>query len=385
MKKTLLVSALAGLFLAACGGGDGAQKAADGAQTGGAQQQAAEGTAGLNIYNWSDYVDPATVAEFEKANGVKVRYDYYDSNETLEAKVLTGKSGYDLVAPSIANVGRQIKAGAYQEIDKSQIPNYGNLDPDLMAMMDKVDPGNKYAVPYFWGINTLAINKDQVRKALGTDKLPENEWDLVFNPEYTAKLKSCGISFLDSPTEQLPLALNYLGKDPNSENPDDIKAAIDMMKKVRPDVKRFSSSGYIDDMAAGNLCASVGYGGDLNIAKNRAKDAKNGVNIEVLTPKTGVGIWIDSFMIPKGAQNTVNAHKYINYTLDPETAAKNGNFVTYAPASKPARALMDKQYADDQSIFPSEEVKAKSFVILPKSADAVKLSVRLWQGLKANK
>jgi len=337
----------------------------------------------LNIYNWSDYVDPATVAEFEKTNNIKVRYDYYDSNETLEAKVLTGKSGYDLVAPSIANVGRQIQAGAYQEIDKSLISNYNNIDPELLKMMDQVDPGNKYAVPYFWGINTLAINKDQVAKALGSDALPANEWDLVFNPEYTAKLKSCGISFLDSPTEQIPLALNYIGKNPNSENGDDLKAAVDMMKKVRPDVKRFSSSGYIDDMAAGNLCVAVGYGGDLNIAKNRAKEAKNNVNIEVLTPATGVGIWIDSFMIPKDAQNVANAHKYISYTLDPNVAAKNGDFVTYAPASLPARKLMDKAYADDHSIFPSDAVKAKSFVVLPKSPDAVKLSVRLWQGLKA--
>ena len=385
MKKTLLVSALAGLFVAACGGSGGqqAQQTADGGASAAAQQAAPAATGNLNIYNWSDYVDPATVAEFEKTNNIKVRYDYYDSNETLEAKVLTGKSGYDLVAPSIANVGRQIQAGAYQEIDKSLISNYNNIDPELLKMMDQVDPGNKYAVPYFWGINTLAINKNQVAKALGSDALPANEWDLVFNPEYTAKLKSCGISFLDSPTEQIPLALNYIGKNPNSENGDDLKAAVDMMKKVRPDVKRFSSSGYIDDMAAGNLCVAVGYGGDLNIAKNRAKEAKNNVNIEVLTPATGVGIWIDSFMIPKDAQNVANAHKYISYTLDPNVAAKNGDFVTYAPASLPARKLMDKAYADDHSIFPSDAVKAKSFVVLPKSPDAVKLSVRLWQGLKA--
>lgn len=385
MKKTWLVSALAGLVLAACGGsGSDTQQVADNAAaSGGEQKETVQATGDLNIYNWSDYVAPETVSEFEKANGVKVRYDYYDSNETLEAKVLTGKSGYDLVAPSIANVGRQIKAGAYQEIDKNQIANYGNIDPELLTMMDKVDPGNKYAVPYFWGINTLAINKEQVQKALGTDQLPENEWDLVFNPEYTAKLKSCGISFLDSPTEQIPLALNYLDKDANSENADDLKAAVDMMKKVRPDVKRFSSSGYIDDMAAGNLCVAIGYGGDLNIAKNRAKEADNGVDVQVLTPKTGVGIWIDSFMIPKDAQNVANAHKYISHTLDPKVAAQNGNAVTYAPSSKPARELMDKQYAEDNSIFPSDEVKAKSFVVLPKSPDAVKLSVRLWQGLKA--
>lgn len=389
MKKTVLVSALAGLLLAACGGANNAQSDNKGTETpasassGASATSPAAATGKINIFNWSDYVDPETVAEFEKNNGVKVRYDYYDSNETLEAKMLTGKSGYDLVAPSIANVGRQIKAGAYQEIDKNQIPNYNNIDPELLKQMAQVDPGNKYAVPYFWGINTLAINKDKVAQALGTDKLPENEWDLVFNPEYTAKLKSCGISFFDSPTEQYPLVLKYLGKDPNSENADDLNAANELMKKVRGDVKRFSSSGYIDDMARGDLCVSIGYGGDLNIAKNRAKEANNGVNIQVLTPKTGVGIWIDSFMIPKDAENVVNAHKYINYTLDAKVAAKNGDFVTYAPASQPARALMKKEYADDHSIFPSAEVKANSFVVLPKSPDAVKLQTRLWQGLKA--
>ncbi|HFC7730153.1 TPA: polyamine ABC transporter substrate-binding protein, partial [Neisseria meningitidis] len=339
----------------------------------------------LNIYNWSDYVDPETVAAFEKETGIKTRSDYYDSNETLEAKVLTGKSGYDLTAPSIANVGRQIKAGAYQKIDKAQIPHYGNIDKDLLKMMEAVDPGNEYAVPYFWGINTLAINTQQVKKALGTDKLPENEWDLVFKPEYTAKLKSCGISYFDSAIEQIPLALHYLGKDPNSENPEDIKAAVDMMKAVRGDVKRFSSSGYIDDMAAGNLCAAIGYGGDLNIAKTRAEEAANGVEIKVLTPKTGVGVWVDSFMIPRDAQNVANAHRYIDYTLLPEVAAKNGSFVTYAPASRPARELMDEKYTSDASIFPNKELMEKSFIVSPKSAESAKLGVKLWQGLKAGK
>ncbi|HFC7618897.1 TPA: polyamine ABC transporter substrate-binding protein, partial [Neisseria meningitidis] len=345
----------------------------------------AEQSGKLNIYNWSDYVDPETVAAFEKETGIKTRSDYYDSNETLEAKVLTGKSGYDLTAPSIANVGRQIKAGAYQKIDKAQIPHYGNIDKDLLKMMEAVDPGNEYAVPYFWGINTLAINTRQVQKALGTDKLPENEWDLVFNPEYTAKLKSCGISYFDSAIEQIPLALHYLGKDPNSENPEDIKAAVDMMKAVRGDVKRFSSSGYIDDMAAGNLCAAIGYGGDLNIAKTRAEEAANGVEIKVLTPKTGVGVWVDSFMIPRDAQNVANAHRYIDYTLRPEVAAKNGSFVTYAPASRPARELMDEKYTSDASIFPNKELMEKSFIVSPKSAESAKLGVKLWQGLKAGK
>ena len=316
MKKSLMAAAILSLVLTACSGGQGTAAESSASQTSSSQ------TDKLNIYNWSDYVDPATLSAFENKTHINVRYDYYDSNEALEAKLLTGKSGYDLVAPSIANVGRQIKAGAYQKIDKSQIPDYANIDPDLLKMMETVDPGNEYAVPYFWGINTLAINKQQVQKALGTDKLPENEWDLVFNPEYTQKLKSCGISYFDSAIEQIPLALHYLGKDPNSENPDDIKAAVDMMKKVRPDIKRFTSSGYIDDMAAGNLCVSVGYGGDLNIAKTRAKEAGNGVEVEVLAPKSGVGIWVDSLMIPRDAQNVANAHKYINHTLNPETAAK---------------------------------------------------------------
>ena len=385
MKQNLLACALMSLFLAACGGSGSTQKTDAAAASGAsapATAAAPSATGQLNIYNWSDYVDPETVATFEKDNNIKVRYDYYDSNETLEAKVLTGQSGYDLVAPSLVNVGRQIQAGAYQPIDKSQISNYNNVDPELLKLMDKVDPGNKYAVPYFWGINTIGINKDQVEKALG-GKLPDNIWDLVFKPEYTAKLKSCGISFFDSPSEQFPLVLHYLGKDANSSNPDDLKAATELLKTVRGDVKRFSSSGYIDDMARGDLCVVIGYGGDLHIAKNRAIEAKNGVNIDVLVPKEGVGVWVDSFMIPKDAQNVANAHKYINYTLDPQVAAKNGDFVTYAPASKPARGLMSKEYADDPSIFPTAEVMSNSFVVLPKSPDAVNLMVRLWQQLKA--
>ena len=377
MKKTLPAFVLSALLLAACGGSD---QTSDGADTAAEKQPAA--TKKLNIFNWSDYVDPDTVSAFEAAEGVKIRYDFYDSNEALEAKLLTGNSGYDLVAPSISNIGRQIKAGAYREIDKSKIPNYSNIDPELLKQMEQVDPGNKYAVPYFWGINTLAINEAKVKAALG-DKWPENEWDLVFNPEYTAKLKHCGISFFDSPTEQYPLALKYLGKNPNSEEAADIEAATDLMRKVRGDIKRFTSSGYIDDMASGNLCVAIGYGGDLNIAKTRAEEAGNGVKLRVLTPKTGVGLWVDSFMIPRDSANVLNAHKYINYTLQADVAAKNGNFVTYAPASKQARELMQTKYAADPSVFPDDEVRANSFVVLPKSRETVKLQTKLWQELKA--
>lgn len=379
MRKILMAAAVFGLVLTACGGGSQTTAEPEASEV---QHTVSDK---LNIYNWSDYVDPQTLSDFEKDAHLNIRYDYYDSNEALEAKLLTGKSGYDLVVPSAANVGRQIKAGAYRKIDKSLIPNYANIDASLLAMMAEVDPGNEYAVPYFWGINTLAINTQQVKKALGTDKLPENEWDLVFNPAYTRKLKSCGISYFDSAIEQIPLALHYLGKDPNSENPEDIKAAVDMMKTVRPDIKRFTSSGYIDDMATGNLCVAIGYGGDLNIAKTRARESANGVDIKVLVPTTGVGVWVDSLMIPRDAQNVANAHKYINYTLDPKVAAQNGSFVTYAPASLPARELMDAKYTSDASIFPTKELMQKSFIVSPKSSDVSRLSVRLWQSLKAGK
>ena len=379
MRKILMAAAVFGLVLTACGGGSQTTAEPEASQV---QHTVSDK---LNIYNWSDYVDPQTLSDFEKDTRLNIQYDYYDSNEALEAKLLTGKSGYDLVVPSVANVGRQIKAGAYRKIDKSLIPNYANIDASLLAMMAEVDPGNEYAVPYFWGINTLAINTQQVKKALGTDKLPENEWDLVFNPAYTRKLKSCGISYFDSAIEQIPLALHYLGRDPNSENPEDIKAAVDMMKTVRPDIKRFTSSGYIDDMATGNLCVAIGYGGDLNIAKTRARESANGVDIKVLVPTTGVGVWVDSLMIPRDAQNVANAHKYINHTLDPKVAAQNGSFVTYAPASLPARELMDAKYTSDASIFPTKELMQKSFIVSPKSSDVSRLSVRLWQSLKAGK
>lgn len=381
MNKKFCLSVLCALLLSACGNestpnsseAKTADNATDQAQTSGQ----------LNIYNWSDYVDPETVTAFEKEHNITIRYDYYDSNETLEAKVLTGKSGYDLVVPGAANIGRQIQAGAYQKLDKSQIPNYGNLDPQLMKLMESVDPNNEYAIPYFMGINTVGINVQAVEKALG-EPLPENEWDLVFNPKYTAKLKSCGISFLDSPSEVFPLALHYLHLDPNSSKPEDLQAAADMMKAVRPDIKRFSSSGYINDLARGELCAVIGYGGDINIAATRAEEANSPYTVKALVPKVGVGIWIDSFAIPKDAQNLTNAYQYLNYTLDAKVAAQNGNFVTYAPGSKPAKDLMEKKYTENLSIFPSDEDMQRSFILKPFTPDGIKRSVRLWQNIKAD-
>ena len=289
----------------------------------------------LKIYNWSDYVDPETVTDFEKKFGVKVTYNYYDSDEALESKMLAGKSGYDLAGPSNAFVGRQIAAGAYQKIDKSLLPNYHYINPKLLTLLQKVDPGNQYAVPFFWGTNTFAINVEKVRNALGTAELPANQWDLVFKPEYTAKLKQCGISYLDSAAEMYPMVLNYLGRNPNSDKAEDIAAATETLKANRPNIKRFTSSGFIDDLARGDICVAVGFGGDLNIAKRRLIEASGKDHIRVMMPKEGVGLWVDSWTIPADAANVLNAHRYINDQLDPHVAAKNGDYVSYAPASLP--------------------------------------------------
>ena len=338
----------------------------------------------VKIYNWSDYVDPQTVQDFEKKYQIKVVYNVYESDETLEGKVLTGQSGYDLVGPSNTFLGRQIQAGAYQKINKNLIPNYHLINRKLLKLMSQVDPNNEYAVPFFWGINTFAINTERVKKALGTDTLPDNQWDLVFNPTYTAKLKKCGISYLDSAAEIYPMVLNYLGKNPNSKQVEDIQAATELLKANRPYIKRFTSSGFIDQLARGDTCVTIGFGGDLNIAKRRAEEAGGKEKIEVMLPKEGVGIWVDSFAIPKDAQNVLNAHRYINDFLDPKVAAQNGNFVTYAPSSAPARALMDETFRNDRTIFPNDEDLANSFIMTPIDPHIHKLMVRDWQEIKMN-
>ncbi len=384
MAKHLILGSLALLALAACSGkADEKPPSSTSAASETTANATLPETGELKIYNWSDYVDPATVAAFDKKFNIKTTYSYYDSDEALEANVLSGKSGYDLVGPSNAFIGRQIKAGAYQKIDKSLIPNYKLVNPKLLEMMANVDPGNEYAVPFFWGTNTFAINEDKVKAALGTDTLPDNQWDLVFNPEYTAKLKQCGISYLDSASEVYPMVLNYMGKNPNSNDAEDLQSATDLLKQNRPNIKRFTSSGFINDLARGDMCISIGFGGDLNIARRIAADAGGKVKIKVMMPKEGVGIWVDSFAIPTGSANVLNAHRYINNFLSPEVAAQNGNFVTYAPSSMPARDLMEAEYRNDHTVFPTDEDLKNSFVMIPFEPDTLKKMVRDWQNLKA--
>jgi putrescine transport system substrate-binding protein len=309
----------------------------------------------LNVYNWSDYIAEDTIANFEKETGIKVRYDNFDNNEILHAKLVAGKTGYDIVVPSSYWAKLQADGGLLQKLDKSKLPNYKNLDPVLLEQLAKLDPGNQYQVNWMWGYTTIGINVDKVKAALGGMPMPENVWDLAFKPEYISKLKSCGVSFLDSATEIVPAALHYLGKPAYSKNQADYAGVGPLLKSVRPYVTLFSSSGYINDMANGSICMALGWSGDINIARQRAIDGKTGQKIEALLPKTGGILFFDTMVIPADAPHPDNAHKWINYILRPEVAAGLTNKVFYANPNKASRPFVKPEIANNPTVFPNDD------------------------------
>jgi putrescine transport system substrate-binding protein len=307
----------------------------------------------LNIYNWSDYIAEDTIANFEKETGIKVRYDNFDNNEIVHAKMVAGRTGYDLIVPSSNWAKLQLDGGLLRKLDKDQIPNLKNLDPALQAQLATMDPGNQYMVNWLWGFTTVGINVAKVKAALGNTPMPDNAWDLVFNPEVVSKLKSCGVSFLDSATEVVPVALHYLGKPAFSKNRSDYAAVAELLKKVRPHVTLFSSSGYINDLANGSICVAIGWSGDINIARQRAIDGRTGHDIEALIPSTGGLLFFDVMIIPADAPRPGNAQKFINYILRPEVHAGLTNKVFYAnpnPASKP---FVKPEVASNPTVFLS--------------------------------
>lgn len=312
----------------------------------------------LNVYNWADYISPDTIQNFEKETGIKVRYDVFDSNEALHAKLVAGNSGYDVVVPGSHFAKQQIEAGLLQKLDKSKLPNLKNLDPAIQSQLAKMDPGNEYLVDWLWGYTTVGINVDKVKQALGTADLPENVWDLVFNPEYVSKLKKCGVAILDSASEVLPIALNYIGKDPYSKDQADYAEAGKMLKAVRPHVTRFVGSGsdYIDQMAKGRLCVVLGWSGDIMIASNRAVESKTKQNVKVLVPKSGGLLFFDVMAIPKDAKNVENAHKWIDYIMRPEVHASLTNTVFYANPNKASLKYVKDSIAKNEAVFPSASV-----------------------------
>jgi putrescine transport system substrate-binding protein len=307
----------------------------------------------LNIYNWSDYIAEDTIKNFEKETGIKVRYDNYDNNEILHAKLVAGKTGYDIVVPGSHFAKTQIEAGLLQKLDRSKLTNWGNLDKGLLEQLAKVDPGNEFLVDWLWGYVTVGINVDKVKAALGDTPMPENAWSLLFDTKYVSKLKKCGVSVLDSASEVIPAALMYAGKPAFSKEAADYAEAAKVLKEIRPFVTRFSSSGYIEEMAAGATCLVMGFSGDINIAKDRAAQAKskNKVVIEALVPKTGATLFFDTMAIPKDAKNVENAHLFINYILRPEVHASLTNKVFYANPNAASLKFVKKEVAENKTIF----------------------------------
>ncbi|WP_038210902.1 polyamine ABC transporter substrate-binding protein [Xenophilus azovorans] len=358
--------------------------AATGLATGAAR---AEEEPVLNIYNWGDYIAEDTIANFEKETGIKVRYDLFDSNEALHAKLVAGMSGYDIVVPGSHFAKMQIQAGLLRKLDKSKIPNLANLDPAIQAQLAKMDPGNDHLVDWMWGYTTVGINADKVKAALGATPLPDNAWDLVFKPEYASKLKSCGISYLDTASEILPIALKYIGKDPRSKDAADYAEAGRMLKAVRPYVTRFAGSGsdYIDQMARGQLCAVIGWSGDIMIAKDKSARARQPQNLQVLLPKMGGLLFFDTMAIPKDAKHPENAHKWINYILKPEVHASLTNKVFYANPNKASMKFVKSELANDKAVFP--DAAALATMIAPDTADpaTLRLITRTFTNFKANR
>jgi putrescine transport system substrate-binding protein len=342
----------------------------------------AQGSKLLNIYNWSDYIAPDTVARFEHETGIKVNYDVYDSNETLEAKLLAGHSGYDLVVPSASPfLARQIEAGVYLKLDKAKLANYANLDPQILAAAAKADPGNQYGVPYLWGTTGIGYNAAMVRAALGPDA-PLDSDKLLFDPANAKKLARCGISLLDSAEELFPAALVYLGRDPLSRTTDDLARAAAVIAAVRPDIRKFNSSEYINDLANGDLCIAYGYSGDVVQARNRAREAKNGVSIAYMIPKEGAMMWIDMMAIPKDAPHPDAALRFIDYILRPETIAAISNAVAYANPNRLATDLVDPALRDDPGIYPPPSVRARLFFDTPVTPRYERLRTRAWTRVK---
>jgi putrescine transport system substrate-binding protein len=323
----------------------------------------------LNVYNWADYIAEDTIKNFEKETGIKVRYDNFDSNEALHAKLVAGKSGYDVVVPGAHFAKMQIDGGLLMKLDKSKLPNLKNLDPAIQGQLAKLDPGNEHVVDWLWGYTTVGINTEKVQKALGGLPMPDNAWDLVFKPEYAS------------------IALKHIGKDPHSKDPADYAAVGDMLKKIRPFVTRFAGSGsdYIDQMARGQLCAVVGWSGDILIAKDRSKKAKRPQQLEVLLPKTGGLLFFDVMAIPKDAKHPENAHKWIDYIMRPEVHASLTNAVFYANPNKEARKFVKPEIAGDKAVFPDEAAMAS--MIPPGVPDQAtrRLITRTFTNFKANR
>jgi putrescine transport system substrate-binding protein len=336
----------------------------------------------LHVYNWSDYIAPDTIPNFEKQTGIMVAYDVYDGNEVLEAKLLAGNSGYDIVVPSATPfMARQIAAGAYRALDKAKLPGLENLDPQIMALVAAADAGNAHGVPYLWGVTGIGYNRAALRRALG-DGEPPDTLGLIFDPAYAQKLADCGISILDTPQEVFPAAFSYLGIDPDSRDPGDLDTAVALLERVRPYLWKFHSSQYINDLASGDICIALGYSGDVIQARNRAAEAGNGVDIAFLVPREGAMMAVDMLGIPADAPHPENAHAFIDYLLRPRIIAAITNAVSYPNPNLAATPYVDPEIRDDPGIYPPEAVRRRFHVDALASREYQRARTRAWTRVK---
>jgi putrescine transport system substrate-binding protein len=337
----------------------------------------------LHIYNWSDYIAPDTIANFEKETGIAVTYDVYDGNEVLEAKLLAGRSGYDIVVPSASPfMARQINAGAYLTLDKAKLPNLRNLDPRLMALAAVADPGNAHGVPYLWSVTGIGYNVAMLERALGAD-IPRDSLALLFDPALTEKLARCGIELLDTPQEVIPAALAYLGIDPRSREPGDLDRAAALLDRIRPYVRRFHSSQYINDLAAGDVCVALGYSGDVIQARNRAREAQSAAEIAFRVPREGAQMSIDMLGIPADAPHPDNAHRFIDYILRPKVIAGVTNAVSYPNPNLAATAVVAPEIRGDAGIYPPDAVRRLFYIDRPAPRAYERARMRAWNRMKS--
>jgi putrescine transport system substrate-binding protein len=366
------------LTLSACG----ERKAASGTDPSAGGGPRAPGSSGkvLNLYIWSDYLAANTLADFEKQTGIKVHVAYFDTNETLETKLLAGSSGYDVVVPTASYFERQIKAGVYLALDKSKLPNLKNMDPQLMSKVALHDPGNAHGIIYMWGTNGIGYNEKMVRELM--PDAPLDSWRMVFDPAVASKVAKCGISVLDSPAEMMRAVYSYLGKDPNSQNPADLVQADAVLTKIRPYIRNINSSEYIEALANGDLCIAVGYNGDVMQARDRARDANKGIDVDYTVPKEGSILWFDMLAIPKDAPNPQSAYAYLNYIMTPQVIADISNFKRYANGNAASQPLVLPSVKDDTRIYPPAEQRQKLAVQLADSADQTRAITRVWQKFK---
>jgi putrescine transport system substrate-binding protein len=351
----------------------------------GSDPGAAQGRARIvNVYNWSDYIDPSVIEQFTRATGITVRYDTFDSNDTLETKLLAGKSGYDVVAPTAYFLERQIKAGVFQKLDKSKLPNLANAWPEITRRLAQYDPGNLYGVNYMWGTTGIGYNVRKARELLGAD-FKIDSWDIVFKPENIARFKDCGVHLLDSSDDILAAALHYLGLDPNSTREGDYQKAADLVGKIRPYVRKFHSSEYLNLLASGEICFVVGYSGDVKQAQKRAAEVKNGVELGYAIPKEGAQLWFDNIAIPRDARNVDEAHAFIDFLQRPEIAAKNSSFIAYANGNLASQKFIDKAVLEDRTIYPDEATLSRLYTMRAHDAKTTRLMNRLWTRIKTGR